>query len=347
MSLFPPTFARLYDLAALLVAASIVAVASGCPPDDGDDGSGDRGWRESFEAHDRGWFLSVAGRSDDRVYAVGGEPGDGAMMAYDGSEWRNVELPDEVPLLTWVHCFEDGRPVVAGDEGTIVWRRDGEWVVESTPTDQDLWGVWGDSRDDVWAVGGDSDPETGEPAIVRYDGTSWSAVDLPELEHTDVSALFKVWGTGPENVFIVGDQGLVLHWNGDRLLEQFTGTSSDLISLWGTGPENIVAIGGRARGVLARWDGEAWTSTELTGLPGMNGVWMPEPDRAWIAGVDGYLGRLDPTAPLESVETTRIETRKNFHAVYGLDSGRTFAVGGTLQSRDGPYFGIAMERSRR
>lgn len=332
--------------------AVLVAFAflTGCPPGGGDeDESADAGpeqpsWQEAFDAHDRGWFLSVAGRSDDQMYAVGGEPGDGGMMRREGGDWRSVDLPDDVPLLTWVHCFEDGQPVVAGDDGTILWKRDGEWEVQQTPTDQNLWGVWGTSPENVWAVGGNGDEATGEPTVIRYDGTSWSTVEVPDLEHVDVHALFKVWGTGPDDVFIVGQQGLVLRWNGEELVEQFTGTSEDLISLWGTGGDNIVAIGGRSVGVVARWNGIEWTSTRLDGLPGMNGIWMQRPDRAWIAGVNGYLGSLDPEAPLETLEIVRIETQKNFHAIYGLDGAGLFSVGGTLTSRDGPFEGIAMER---
>ncbi|MFB6374678.1 MAG: hypothetical protein ABEN55_16515 [Bradymonadaceae bacterium] len=328
----------------------------GCPPTDGDGDAGDAGdnkpsWKQAFQAHDRGWLLSVAGRSADAMYAVGGElagdgdPEDGLMMRRGADRWREVELPEDVPLLTWVHVFEDGTPVVAGNQGTILWKRDGEWVRESTPTDQNLWGVWGASPDDVWAVGGNGTADDGTPTVLRYVGSSWSSVELPDLEHVDVFAFFKVWGTGPDNVFIVGQRGIVLRWNGEKLVEQFTGTNRDLISLWGTGPDNIAAIGGRATGVLAQWDGQEWTSQSLSPLPGMNGIWMPSPNRAWVAGVRGHIVSLDLEAPLENQQITRIQTRKNFHAIYGLPGTGLFAVGGTLTNREGPYQGIAKERA--
>lgn len=341
-------FCKRQLLLAVMCFASLLF--AGCPPGNGDgDAGGDTSdkpeWTEAFGAHDRGWLLSVAGRSADDMYAVGGEPGDGLLMRRDAQGWREVELPKETPLLTWVHTFEDGQPVVAGDNGTILWKRDGEWVRESTPTDQNLWGVWGASKDDVWAVGGNGTASDGEATVLRYDGSSWRSVDLPTLEHVDVFAFFKVWGTGPDDVFIVGQQGIVMHWNGQKLVEQFTGTNKDLIALWGTGPDNVAAIGGRATGVLATWNGDEWSSQSLSPLPGMNGIWLPSPDRAWIAGVRGRIASLDLDTPLEDQSITRIDTRKNFHAIYGLPGEGLFAVGGTLSSRDGPYFGIARRRA--
>jgi len=337
-----------------LMLSALCLVAVGCPPPDGN--GGDTGpdkpeWKEAFDAHDRGWLLSVAGQSADRMYAVGGElngdgdPEQGLMLRRSADGWREVDLPDGTPLLTWVHTFEDGTPVVAGNEGTILWRRGGDWVRESTPTDQNLWGVWGASTDDVWAVGGNGTADDGEPTVLRYDGSGWTAVELPKLEHVDVFSFFKVWGTGPDNVFIVGQRGIVVHWNGEELVEQFTGTNRDLISLWGTGPDNIAAIGGRATGVVARWNGREWTSESLAPLPGLNGIWMPAPDRAWAVGVRGRIVRLNLEAPAEEPTVTRIDTHKNFHAVYGLPGTGLFAVGGTLTNRDGPYAGIAMTRA--
>ncbi len=42
--------------------------------------------------------------------------------------------------------------------------------------------------------------------VVHFDGTQWTAQQSGVTEH-----LFRVWGTGPTDVFAVGDHGLVLH----------------------------------------------------------------------------------------------------------------------------------------
>lgn len=311
--------------------------AAGCPPPDGNE-SGPT-WETTFAAEDVGWVLSVAGRSPDAVYAVGGEPSSGAVRRYDGETWSSLSIPSDVALVSWVHCFESGRPVMAAFGGRVLWRNQGDWQVDDVPTDQDLWGVWGSSPDDVWAVGGSD-----RPVIVRYDGTSWSSVEVPTLAHDNVNSLFKVWGTGPEHVFIVGENGTILHWDGEQLRDQSPETRKDLISVWGSGPDRVAAVGGRGNGVLALWDGSAWSVGSLRPMVGVNGVWVPNSETAWVAGGDGAVARVDLTSEDLEKSVARLETERDFHAIYGLPGTGLYAVGGNLGQAGGPYRGAAWFR---
>lgn len=316
------------------------------PPDGGQDGGQQVSWEAAgFDAGSFGWLLSVAAAGPDAVWTVGGEPDAGAMKFYDGEGWSDVEIPDGVALLNWVHVFDRETVFVAANDGEVLRRKSGGgWEVQSTPTDQDLWGIWGDSPDDLWAVGG-SGRQGGEATVIRNQGSGWEKVQVPDLQRSNVRAFFKVWGTSADNVYIVGQNGAVLHWDGQALQEELAGTGRDLISLWGTGPDNIVVVGGRGNGVVTHWDGSKWTATSLAPLPGVNGVWMQEPERAWIAMETGKVGSVDLSGSEPTVDSTQLDTQMSVHAVFGLESMGLYAVGGSLRSPRPPYRGLAYHRS--
>ncbi|MEO1335969.1 MAG: hypothetical protein AAFV29_10000, partial [Myxococcota bacterium] len=155
----------------------------------------------------------------------------------------------------------------------------------------------------------------------------------------------KVWGTSADNVYIVGQRGAVLRWDGSALTEVLVGTSRDLISLWGTGPDRIVIVGGRANGEVVTWDGEQWEATLLSVRPGLNGVWMRDPDTAHVVGVNGSILRFDFDSK-EIVDDSPTEVGLAFHAVFGDPTHeRLVAVGGNFEFNDGPYEGVAYQRS--
>jgi hypothetical protein len=296
-------------------------------------------WDKSFNAETTGWLLSVAGASEQEVWAVGGSPDDGVVVRFDGQSWKPETIPDDVPLINWVHVLPDGTPVMACNDGMVMWRQGGEWRTRQTPTDQDLWGIWGLSLDNLWSVGG-SGREGGEAVVVRNETGTWEKVDVPELERPGVRAFFKVWGTGVDNIYIVGQNGVMLHWDGAELTETGVGLSVDLISLWGTGPDDITVVGGRSNGAVAHWDGDEWTSTSLAPTPGLNGVWMDEPGEAWAVGVAGTAVNIDTETLEAELKTT--PTSLELHGAWGLSGEMVWGVGGSL-GRPAPFEGVMLQ----
>jgi hypothetical protein len=300
------------------------------------------GWSESFPADDVGWLLNVGGSSPTDIYAVGGSPEAGVAMHYDGDRWSEVDLGVSVPLLTWIHATSPTEAMAVGFAGTAV-RWDGSsWTVLPTPTDEDLWGVWGGSPDNLWAVGGRG-REAGQATLLHFNGTDWSEVELPELQRANVNAFFKVWGTSAGNVYVVGQRGAVLHYDGTDWTEELVGASDDLISLWGTGPDNIVAVGGRGTGIVSIWDGTDWRTESLSPLPGLNGVWTDTAGIAHVCGSTGTVGVLD----LQTLELDQAfpGTSLELHSIFSADGRTLFTVGGNLLAVGGPYRGIAYDRT--
>lgn len=329
---------RLWTLAALLVLCCGEPGDAPSPPAAPDDPPA---WRPAFDASATGWLLNVWGPSPDDLYAAGGRPDHGLVMHHDGASWSPLALGLDVPLLNWIHGFGAADITIVGNEGTIIHWDGVAWSRQETPSRQDLWGVWGSAPDDLWAVGGRGLDE-GDATLLHFDGRAWGSVGLPALRRANVFAFYKVWGTSRDNVYVVGQRGAVLHWDGRAWSEELAGASDDLISIWGTGPGHIVAIGGRGNGVVSVWDGISWTTRSLAPEPGLNGIWLDDDRVAHVAGNGGTLLRLD----LETFDT-RDEpsgTLLDVHAIFGV-GGKLTAVGGSLTSEAGPYLGVALTRA--
>ena len=52
-----------------------------------------------------------------------------------------------------------------------------------------------------------------------------------------------MWGSGPTNVWTVGDEGEALHWDGTTWSPTTLTTGHGLLSVWGAGPGDIWAFG--------------------------------------------------------------------------------------------------------
>ena len=323
-------------------------------PDVGTD-SAEPSYEEPFDPNLLGgWGLHVIGRDARDIYVAGGSPDRGTLLHFDGADWSPETLPDDTPLLNWIALFDD-RAIAVGNNGTILANDGGEWVRLPSPTTEDLWGVWGASADDVWVVGGRGRSESVATVLRAEQGADFVDAPVPPLERAGVRAFFKVWGTASDNVYIVGQNGACLRWDGGQLVEFGVGTAEDLISLWGSGPDDIVIVGGRSNGVIAHWNGADWVSDSLAPAPGFNGVWMPAPGEFWVAGVRGLLrsgtvaaGRYDDddTTPAFEVVRERPLADPDLHAVFGVPGYGLLAVGGNFDQPDGPYEGLAVIRTQ-
>jgi photosystem II stability/assembly factor-like uncharacterized protein len=317
----------------------LLLIGTGCPSDP--EPIATDPWGEAFPARDFGWILGVWGPPGGPTYAVGGAPDAGRIQRHDGAAWSEFPIGLDAPLLNWAHGFSDQDFTVVGNHGTIL-HYDGQHFTQSaTVTDQNLWGIFGASPDDLWAVGGDGFLD-GQATILRNQGQGWSKVQVPALQHPDVFAFYKVWGSAADDVYIVGQRGVVLHWDGAALTELFVGTGEDLVTVYGLSKDRVAIVGGRANGELITWDGVAWKREQLIPLPGLNAVWFRDPNQIHVGGQSGTLATFDWTTRKYVQEET--DTNLDIHALFGDGSGRLFAVGGSLLSSRAPYLGLALTR---
>ena len=129
-----------------------------------------------------------------------------------------------------------------------------------------------------------------EAAVIRRI-TLLAAVALAALANAaPAQILYGTWGSGPNDVWIVGSNMITIHWDGQQLTQVRFGAPTDSINIdhalyavWGAGPNDVFAVG--EYGAAKRWNGTAWTalpavpinwySVELRGVTGRSAsdVW--------------------------------------------------------------------------
>lgn len=262
------------------------AVLTGCPGDDtpvtpaadgGPDVSADvtpaaLEWRTVLEGLD-GSLLAIWGSSSKDVWSVGGSLGNGfesLVIRFDGTKWKRVKpTPARTETYWWVHGTGANDVWLVGERGRIThW--DGTTFREDTSgTTATLFGVMAFSANDVWAVGGTPESTTGpNDVLLHYDGTSWKEEALPEKNG---KAMFKVWGASANDLYVVGEAGIVWHRSGGAFVREARGVAMNrLTTVHGCGPDEVFAVGGRE---LLTSNGKGdWKRSDILLVNDLNGV---------------------------------------------------------------------------
>jgi hypothetical protein len=233
-----------------------------------------------------------------------------------------------------VFGFEGGPVYVGGEGGAILRYQDGAFTAMSTPGTNTVFGIWGASPDDVWAVGGASDATGG--FAWRLQGDTW--VEEPSLP-ADVpasAAIWKVFGRSASDAWLVGSNGVALHWDGSTLSPGDTGVGSSLFTV-SANDQRYAAVGGLASGIIVEDEGDGWHNVTPEGaLNGLSGVVLGAGDEGFAVGAYGQILARD--AGGWHVEDTRLDLAQNLHAVWLDPDGGVWAVGGqtfTIPLTDG------------
>jgi hypothetical protein len=301
------------------------------------------GWHAVFDDLDS---LVLAGwaASDDDAFFVGDE---GLVLRYQQSRWYQLQVPTGATLW-WVWGTGSSNVYVGGEQGTLLHFDGAQWRSIATGLDdgQTIWGIWGATPRDIWLVGGNA--QTAGPGFVlRGDGTHFERQDLG---HT-LPNLFKVWGPNPANVYLVGDHGTVIHFDGSDFETQNLDPNGDgggrvesLFTVAGNSSGQIVAVGGVSSGMLfEKYGNSAWSSYDPHSL-GLNGVAVAqaeaaEPGEAFAVGLEGViLHRVDNQWLDESFAEDR-----HYHSAV-LMGDVAFAVGGDLLSPKAERRGLIAAR---
>lgn len=89
------------------------------------------------------------------------------------------------------------------------------------------------------------------------DEENTDVTQIPYPEPPTTPWFHDVWGTGPDDVYVVGQPGAILHWNGAAW--SLVDVSAEVLTaVWGTGPGTIYAVG--HGGAILRGSGTSWSS---------------------------------------------------------------------------------------
>jgi hypothetical protein len=90
--------------------------------------------------------------------------------------------------------------------------------------------------------------------------------------------LNTVWGSSENDIWVGGERGTLLHWDG--LAWTFNDFTTEwVIALWGTGASDVWALLGNC--ATYRFDGNAWVGVNGGGSCSAHTGWSATPDDAW------------------------------------------------------------------
>jgi hypothetical protein len=174
-----------------------------------------------------------------------GEPGDLLVDAW-GLDENNIWA------VGGVHLPEAASPM-------IYWNGN-KWKPINIYLPMLVYGIYGFSARDIWVVG-NGNGNWG--AVSHYNGETFETYYFdpwnPKYSDT-IYALNAVWGSSPNDVWAVGRQGTIIHWDGIEWKKINSPTKMYLGDVGGNSSSNIYAIGSSLVGKyeLLFYDGNSW-----------------------------------------------------------------------------------------
>ncbi len=196
-----------------------------------------------------------------------------------------TSLNPNVATVQQTGAFTANVTAVASGQVTIQAKVDGVpgfalvTVTITDPSPVTVWGnmgvvgrTWGVGPNDIWKC-------SGPDQMSRFNGTTWNPMSIP----VTTFACRGLWGTSMDDVFAVGSDGVVLHFNSTEWEDQTGATSSNLLGVWGSSPDNVFAVG--IDGTIIHYDGTQWvTRNSGTTTDVLSGVWGSSANDIYVVG---------------------------------------------------------------
>jgi photosystem II stability/assembly factor-like uncharacterized protein len=126
--------------------------------------------------------------------------------------------------------------------------------------------LWQSPDGNLWAV-------CSRGLVLLYEKNSQiGARDIPTNTNVDLNA---IWGTNTHNIYVAGNDGIMLHYNGNKFSKISTPTQRDLFAIWGTESGFLVA-GGEGHTIIQRSaDNHEWEIIKQGRVydPNINSIW--------------------------------------------------------------------------
>jgi hypothetical protein len=269
------------------------------------------------------------------------------------------ETSGTTKTLYAVTVLLDKTAIAVGAQGTIVRRDTTGWKTVAAAVSADLHAVASDGSD-VWAVGKAGavvrSPDGGKTFFAATSGRSndLRSVDLvageifvggsgglflrgvvaesPDFVSENLNSsetMVGLYAPAANDVYIVGGQGTLHHWQGSGIYTG-SGTSSSVTAGFGAGPASFWAVGGRN---IIAWTGSGPAATSTISAVNLNGVWASSSARIMTVGVGGAIYVFLPVSGWVR-ETSG--TTADLYGVGGLATSDFYAVGvgGTIVRRN-------------
>ena len=141
---------------------------------------------------------------------------------------------------------------------------------------------------DVW-VGATTVFVAGSSGLIgrRDAGGAWCWAEVhPEVNWT------AVWGAADDDVWFVGGEGVVVHYDGATFTTVDIGTGHVPNDVTGTGPDDVWIVG--TGGMVRHFDGSVWTARDVAATDNVLTVFAVSSDEVWVGGTRPAIFPDDP-----------------------------------------------------
>ncbi len=224
--------------------------------------------------------------------------------------WR---VDDQVPVtndLNSVYFLDANNGYAVGDDGVIIHNDGTIWSEETSPVMKDIYDIYMFSGTDGFAVG-----DWG--SVVIKDGDTWEvATDIPTNNDLYAISVFN-----ENNIWIVGDHGMILYADESGYVVQESPITKDLKGVFAVSTDNVWAVG--KSGAIIHFDGIEWVVVDSPTTKHLSGVYFTDASDGWAVGKSGTIIHYDGT------EWTLFESDLDFdlESIYMLNENMGMAVG--------------------
>ena len=143
-----------------------------------------------------------------------------------------------------------------------------------------------------------------------------------------------IWGSGPDDVFAVGENGVIVHYDGTSWSIMNSGTTTAYLgSIWGSGSNNVYAVGavydgGDFTGVIFHYNGTSWEKISALIMTSPISIWGSGPDDIYVAGgnSDYFFGSIAHYDG-RSWSTSSTGSYSPLYSVWGSSADNVYVVG--------------------
>ena len=141
--------------------------------------------------------------------------------------------------------------------------------------------------------------------------------------------ILRLWGNSGNDVFAVGYEGTILHYNGTSWSAQNSGTTQDILSVWGNSASDVFAVGGN--GVILHYNGTSWSALNSGTTTWLLGVWGNSGSDLFAVDINGSILHYNGTSWLKQINGDLLS------GAWGSSDNDVFAVGynGTILHSNG------------
>ena len=135
------------------------------------------------------------------------------------------------------------------------------------------------------------------------------------------------WGSSAIDVFVVGGEGTILHYDGSTWSEMESGTEYHLYDIWGSSRRDVFAVG--EWGTIMHYNGSTWSEMESGTADPLTDIWGSSSNNIFAIGEIHYIGCSEIILHYDGSTWSEMQssTTSCLNAIWGSSGADIFAVG--------------------